>query len=121
MDNRIKVGAKCYLKAQGNEERYHRGKPMEEWIYEAEIIKVGRKYFTVKKDCSEIKYNIDDLTEVTDYCSDWEFHFDKQEILDEMEIKKLEWDIKIKFSGYGFNSSKLSLEQLRRIMDIINE
>ena len=49
MDNRIKVGAKCYLKAQGNEERYHRGKPMEEWIYEAEIIKVGRKYFTVKK------------------------------------------------------------------------
>lgn len=121
MDSRIKVGNKCYLKAQGNETRRHIGRPIEEWVYEAEIIKVGRKYFTVKRDYWEIKYDISSLKEVTNYCSDWKFYFSKEEVLEEMEIDKLESDIRSKFSRYGFNCSKLSLEQLRRIMDIINE
>ena len=121
MDGRIKVGSKCYLKAQGNEERRHKGKPFEEWIYEAEIIKVGRKYFTVKCGVWDRKYRTDDLTEVTNYCSDWAFYFSKQDILDEMEIEKLEFFIKNRFSGYGKNPSKLTLEQLKRIYNIINE
>lgn len=121
MDDRIKVGNKCYLKAQGNEVRRHRGMPFEEWIYECEIIKFGRKYFTVKKGCTEIKYDINDLTEVTNYCSDWKFYFEKQELLDEMEIEEIEWKIRNLFSGYGHNCSKLSLSKLRKILDIINE
>lgn len=121
MDNRIKAGNKCYLKAQGNEVRRHRGRPAEEWIYEGEIIKVGRKYFIVKCGCRDIKYSLEDFTEVTNYCSDWNFYFNKQDILDEMEVDNLERDIRNRFSGYGKNSSKLSLNQLRRITDIINE
>ena len=109
------------MKAQGNQERYYKGKPIEEWIHEAEIIKVGRKYFTIKKGVLEVKYDLKDLTEVTDYCSDWKFYFTKEEVLEEIEIERLEWNIKGRFSGYGTNSSKLSLDQLRRIMDIINE
>lgn len=121
MDKRIKVGEKCYLKAQGNEERRHRGKSIEEWIYEVEITKVGRKYFTVKKGWEEIKYDINNLEEVTNYCSNWKFYFDKQEIINDMEIKKIERVIEARFSKYGDNSSKLSLDQLRRIMNIIDE
>lgn len=121
MDSRLKVGNKCYLKAQGNEERRHRGRPVEDWIREGEIVKVGRKHFTVKCEGWERKYHIEDFTEVTDYCSDWGFYFAKQDILEEMEIEKLEISIKSRFSGFGRNPSKLSLAQLRRISDIINE
>ena len=121
MDDRLKVGNKCYLKAQGNEERRHKGKSFEEWIREGEIVKIGRKYFTVKCGVWERKYSIEDFTEVTDYCSDWAFYFSKQDILDEMEVEKLEFSIKNRFSGFGKNPSKLTLEQLRRINDIIKE
>ena len=121
MDNRIKAGTKCYLKAQGNEAQRRKGKPIDELIFEAAIIKVGKKYFTVKCGCRDIKYSLEDFTEVTNYCSDWKFYFSKQDILDEMEIDNLERDIRNRFSGYGKNSSKLSLNQLRRITDIINE
>lgn len=121
MDDRLKVGNKCYLKAQGNEERKHRGRPFEEWIYEAEIVKVGRKYFTVSRNGYETKYSIEDFSEVTNYCSDWAFYFSKQDIIDEMEIGRLESIIRDRFSRYGKNSSKLTLEQLRRINDIISE
>lgn len=105
-DERIKVGNKCYLKAQGNEERYHKDKPIEEWIYEAEITKVGRKYFTVKNSYGlEIQYDLEHLEEKTNYCSDWEFNFTKQEILDKHETEKLNWNIRTRFKGFGVEFS----------------
>ena len=68
---------------------------------------------------TEIKYNVQTLAEATNYCSDWKFYFSRQEALYEMELKELEWSIKSTFDRWSKND--LTLDQLRRIMNIINE
>lgn len=116
------LGKKCYLKIQGNSERYYKGEPIEKKIRECEIVKIGRKYFTVlTKTGQSIQFEIDTLDEKTQTLSDWKFYFEKQDILDEEEYKNLEISIRMYFSNCIFSKSKLSLEKLRKISAIIEE
>lgn len=89
-NEKIAVGNKCYLLVQGNNARYYNNKPIEEWIHEGEIVKVGTKYFTVKTKKNEIQFIIDTLEEKTIFCSDWKFHFTKEEIIVRDELNKNE-------------------------------
>jgi hypothetical protein len=113
----MQVGDKVFLKAVGNNARHRK----EVYIQENEISKVGRKYIEVGKGARPLKFNIEDLSEKTsnDTIADWELYFSKQEILDEEEFEKLHWKIKMKFDTFA--KAKLTLDQLRRINEIIEE
>lgn len=114
----LQVGDTVYLKAVGNNARYDKKIRIEEY----KIVKIGRKYFEVNDDTryKPLKFRIEDMKQETGgYIADWELYFSHQEILDEEESKNLSWEIKNIFSGYG--EVDLTLEQLRRIRDIINE
>jgi hypothetical protein len=111
--DQLSVGTKVYLKPVNNAAR--RGNRE---IIEAEIIKVGRKYFEVNRGLIR-KYNIKNLSQVTEYAPDFELYFSYQEILDEYETNDLYSEIG---SSFGTWSKKdLTLDQLRRIKAIINE
>ena len=113
MKEELKVGRKVFLKPVNNMVRYGYNK-----ILESEITKVGRKYFYIKQ-FPKNKYRIEDLEEESEYVPDWEVYFSRQEILDEREYEKLFIVISSKFD---FMAKKdLTLDQLIRINDIINE
>ncbi|MGV4321238.1 beta barrel domain-containing protein [Bacillus mojavensis] len=116
---KIEVGVEVFLKPT---ER--RGRTItDDDILERTILKVGRKYFHVgikeKPDHRMIKFEIDGLMQATDYSPDWEVYFSKQDIFDEEKRKDLLFNIRSKFNRYVTND--LSLDQLKRINEIINE
>ena len=87
---------------------------------EAEVIKVGRKYFTVALFGTyrhEYQFCIEGLKQNTNYSADYYVYLDKQELLDKQETDQLTGKMRGIFS---FTSNhKLTLEQLRRIDAII--
>lgn len=112
----MQVGDKVYLNPYGNKAGYGNKE-----IREYEIKKIGRKYFEVWKDKSEIsiiKFHLDNFRQVTNYTPDWRLYFSKQEILDEQEYNQLLEEVTEVFRHYG--KPNLSLEQLRKIKDIIS-
>ena len=75
-----------------------------------------RKYFEV----DGVKFKMENKEQETGgYTADWKLYFSKQEILDEQEFQKLERDIRSKFNAFG--KLDLTLDQLKRINEIINE
>jgi tRNA U34 5-carboxymethylaminomethyl modifying enzyme MnmG/GidA len=117
----LTVGQRVYLLRVGNNARYYKGEPIEKLIEEVEIAKVGRKYIEIKFDerFSTVKFNKEDLRQVTEYSADWKLYLSKQDIFNEKESEDLSWKIR-QFFDYGA-SSKLTLEQLRKINDIIED
>jgi hypothetical protein len=116
---KIEVGQRVFLKPINNAARYGNKE-----IREEVILKAGRKYFSVGKEGETrehwmIKFNIEDLRQVTNYSPDWQLYFSKQEIIDENETLEITREIRRKFEGYGHIN--LTLDQLRRIQTIINE
>jgi|GEM_PF-2182584 len=83
---------------------------------EVTISKVGKKYFELE-DYSRCKFEIETLKQVTETNYVDRCHLSLQEILDEREADKLAGQIKNIFGGYG--KPKLTLEQLRKIMDVV--
>jgi CRISPR/Cas system Type II protein with McrA/HNH and RuvC-like nuclease domain len=115
MEN-IEVGKAVFLKAVGNNARGRK----EVFIREDVITKVGRKYFEVGEGRSLLKFFIESKKQESgEYIADWKLYFSRQEILDEGECEQLFWDIKSEFGGYG--KPKFTLDQLRRIKEIISE
>ena len=94
-------------------------------LRKVEVIKVGRKYF----ECLSLeyansphmaaKYYTDGWTEKTDYSPNSQLYESKQEYEDELEADAITLEIREIFSGYG--PVKLTLEQLRKIKEIIKE
>ncbi|WP_243208153.1 MULTISPECIES: PolC-type DNA polymerase III N-terminal domain-containing protein [unclassified Paenibacillus] len=112
----MNIGDKVYLKAVGNMAR-GRKEPL---IKESEITRIGRKYFEVQLGTKPIKFNIESYRQENGgYSADWKLYFSIQEILDEQEFEKLEKGIKSKFDTFG--KLDLTLDQLRRINEIISE
>lgn len=121
----LEVGQIVYLKPGINKGRYDKS------IKRGKVLKVGRKYYDVvlliNKDGeyvesrSKYKYYISDNTQVTDYCSDYYVYFSEQDILDEQEFEDIHWSISSLFGSVDCVKKSLSLEQLRRIKDIIDE
>lgn len=111
------IGDTVYLKAVGNNAR----RDKEARIAEFQIKKIGKKYLEVWKSDMEyytVKFNMeDDFREATNYSPNWKLYFSKQEILDEEEALKITEEIRKVFNRFG--RVNLSLDQLRKIKDII--
>ncbi len=115
----IKVGSTVYLKPINNAARYGRKD-----ILEKVVLKKGRKYFYVGNTGETetrrmFKFSLEDMREVTEYSPDWELYLSKQEIIDKEEKKKLMFDIRSVFDRWS--TADLTLDQLRRVHEIISE
>ncbi|MGH0831208.1 hypothetical protein ACQVTX_23320 [Bacillus pretiosus] len=117
-----KVGQKVYLEACGNQARWY-GREVRKW----EVKKVGRKYFFVgsPRDDREIfwlKFYIEDLRQATDLSTEWILFFSEQEVLDKNEYNTIISELSDLFRHANFYShrNKVSIEQLRKIKDVLN-
>jgi len=110
--SKLEKGMKLYGKPVNNRARWNKE------ISEFTVSKVGRKYFWLEE-MPRTKFEIENLSEVTEYAPDWELYFTKQEILDEQEFNDLVMNIRLKFDRSG--RVDLTLDQLRRINAIIEE
>lgn len=119
----MKVGDTVYLLPDGNMTRRMTGSLIEN-IKEAKIEKVGKKLITVSLGYGEIKFRLDNkhkggYAENTNYSCDYYMYESKQDILDMLEHDDLKNKISTNFSNYS--RIDFSLDQLRRIMAIIEE
>jgi len=79
-------------------------------------IKVGRKYFELDG-YYRCKFEIDTMIQSNETNYRDKCYLTLQEILDEKEQSKLSSEVRLFFSGYG--KVNLTLEQLRKINEII--
>lgn len=84
--------------------------------FEATVSKIGRKYFELME-CPREKYDLETLRQVTETNYENKVYLKLQDILDEKEHQKLSDEIKRAFNGYG--KLQYSLEQLRKIAEIV--
>jgi hypothetical protein len=110
----MKVGQKVFVRRVGNAAR-HREK--DELISEEIVEKIGRKYFYLK-DFYKCKFCLEDMHDVSEYTSNYYVYLTKQEILDENEQSEITDKIKTYFRK---NQSDLSLEDLKKICEIIDK
>ena len=106
--------------------RGYEKRPFDARIKEAIVVSVGSRYITVKPDNSpyEVKFGIqNNFRQHIDAGSiDYELFLTKQEAYDFQEKKSLVKEIRDDFNNtLWFNNSKYSLDQLRRIKEILNE
>jgi hypothetical protein len=97
---------------------------IDEWCFDGEVTKVGRKYITAKfNKWQEYQFDIDNdyTNKYTASGSDYQLYLSKEKIIEEKEANDLYRDIQTQFSGYSGNNSKFTLDQLKRIMSIIKE
>ena len=104
------VGQKLWL-VRSHHYRHDNREPIE-----VTISKVGKKYFELEY-YHRCKFEIETLKQVTETNYVDRCHLTLQEILDEREADKLAGKIKNIFGGYG--KPKLTLDQLRKIMDVV--
>ena len=83
---------------------------------EVVISKVGKKYFELE-DYHRDKFDIETLRSVNETNYKNQCYFTLQEILDNREFNRISEQLKNIFVGY--NEPKLTLEQLRKIKDVI--
>ncbi|MGD6876855.1 hypothetical protein [Bacillus infantis] len=114
MENTFEAGQTVYGKPGVNTARYNKA------IQVGKIEKVGRKYLEVSfGGYNKYKYYKEDLKQVTEYATDYYLYLSKQDILDEEESELLVNDFRKMFGGYG--KVDLTLDQLRRIKEIVSE
>jgi len=85
------------------------------------VTKVGNKYFTAEtrgQYVFETQYILENWSQKTDYCVDYVLYASEQEWLDEVESAKL-CSVIWKSFEYGRNSKNVSLENLRKIAELI--
>jgi len=106
----IKVGQIAFIEGS----RYSGDSP----ISECEIIKVGRKYVTVKETSRrDSKLSLKSGVENVIYGAARRLHLSKKSILD----KKMTEDLSKVISGYfSYGTTKLTLEKLIKIKEIID-
>lgn len=123
---KLKIGQEIWVKVEDNSNLSRRiGNDIEERILKGKVVKVGRKYVTVKfkndkMDCYyEDKFSIeDDYKQVYTFGgANYKLYLKKQDILDEKESDELYSKIKIAFDGY--KNKDFTLSQLRKIVSII--
>ena len=81
------------------------------------VVKVGRKYFTVDDCVFQIEFHLDSWRENSEFGSHRRLYRDAQEWQDEKELIALHNNIKREFGGYGKPAQ--TLEQLRQIAAIL--
>ena len=75
----VHEGQKFYVKLVGNAARHNK-----DGGFDAVVSKVGRKYFTLSHETNkyferDYKFNVEDLTQVTNYSSDYELYNSREE------------------------------------------
>lgn len=104
-------------------------KPLRRWqpdaqLKSASVVKVGRKYFTVRIDGysehSDTKHHMESWLEVTDRSAGSRLYLTKQEQLDEAEEATLRDAIWRAFH-YGNKACNVGLEGLRQIASLIEK
>lgn len=104
MSKKIVVGQKVIVLA---------GRPEKQ--REATVSKVGKKYFYVDND--KLKFDMETLFESSEYGQRCRCFLSLQDILDENEQIELSKELRNLVGQYG--TSNISLEKLRKIMEII--
>lgn len=110
----LKIGQKVWLVKIGNLAR--RGQPEPE---EVTVSKVGRKYFEVAELHGRAKFDLDSMTEVSDYSPSYCIYLILQDYLDTKEANQIYDELHKHFGNYG--RTKFPLEKLRKIKEIINQ
>ena len=104
-------------------------KNIDRWTCKCEVISSGKKYIIVKPIenatliYKQIKFNADNYTQFTDYSPDYALYLSKEEVKNE-RIKNRECNTTFEYIYSKFNSyskNKFTLDQLRRIKEIIDE
>lgn len=122
----FKVGQTVYVELTGNASR---GKTLEQRIEEWEITSVGRKYIKACKKESgvfrfettfEYKENRKRFVQKTDCCANYILCETRQEIEIKFEKSKLLNEVESFFRDWN-KPKKLSIEQLKRIKEILEE
>ncbi|MCM0006133.1 MULTISPECIES: hypothetical protein [Bacillus cereus group] len=115
------VGQKVYLEPCNNQARRSSD------IKELEIKKVGRKYLYVgdigeQEEYLWLKFNRDNLRQVSSYSPNWHLHFSKQGILDKQEYTSIISELSelFRYANFYSHRTQVSLEQLRKIKDVLN-
>ena len=119
MNQRTKptVGMKLFVKRIG---RWNRDDGLEP----AQVVKVGRKYFSVRIDGSsphfDTSHHIESWSEVTEYQANTRLYLTEQEEQDEREMATLQ-DVIWSAFQYRSNTCNFGLEGLRQIAAIIEQ
>jgi hypothetical protein len=123
----LAVGQKVAVKIEegSNASRYKNMslENINEWCFDGEVTKVGRRYITVKfGGWYEEQFEIDSdyRQKYTIGGSDYKLYLNRDEIMEEKEAENLYSNIKNNFNSWK-NNNNYSLEQLKRIKAIIDE
>lgn len=95
---------------------------VDKWVLEGIVISVGRRYITVKfSEYHEEKFDIEHEYRQKHTCggADYKLYTSKQEILDEREATMIYRRLRNEFTS--INNKTFTLDQLRRIRDIVSE
>lgn len=122
----LTVGQRVWVKRIGNETRHldhKKNVTIEDYICEAQVTSVARKYFTLESESLYLGHSRFFLENGRDdrkgYISGYQVYLSKQEILDEEEAKNLYQEIRREYFDIGRKS--ITLEQLRGIWAILNK
>lgn len=123
----FKVGQTVYVELTGNASR---GKTAEQCIEEWEVASVGRKYIKageghkkwgiIRERTFEYRENYGRFVEKTDYCVDYILYLTRQEIERKFEKARLLNEVESFFRDWN-KPKNLSIEQLKRIKEILDE
>jgi hypothetical protein len=124
MMKKLEVGMTVFVLKVGNAARQslQRGDPIGERIVEGTVSKVGRKYFSISGITYEdVQFHIDGLRQKSQYLPSYKVYFSRQEIYDEDEATELRTRLKRSLDLFNGELNKLSLDQLRRMVAILDE
>ena len=96
-------------------------KTKSDWIFPVEVIKVGRKYITVRKPSGiEYKFDINDGYRKVYECAgaDYRLYPTENAVIEKFLANALHNKIRSAFSDYG--ETRYSLSQLKEIAKILN-
>lgn len=99
---------------------------IEDWCFTGVVIKAGKKYITVEFKIGEIlhkaQFSVEDNYNEKEKAggADYKLYESKDDIIKELKSKSLYNEIKDKFSN-NFDMAAYSIDQLERIMRILNE
>jgi len=111
----LKIGQVLYLKPINNASRRGDGE-----IKETYITKIGKKYIIVHGHYG--RYFIDSLLQdAGQYSSNYQAYTTRQQIEEEREMQTLRDKLRKYFDGVWGESRKLTLQQLRKVDNIISE
>jgi hypothetical protein len=113
------VGQTLYSLNVGNAARHG-----EQKLTPLVVKSVGRKYFTCGRDggtkWSDVEFHLDDWSQKTEFCRDYQLYASAQEWADEKESHGLCYQLWRAFE-YGHNRHNVSLPTLRKIAKLLTQ